>query len=108
MTPIPSGSQLNRDEVLNLYFLEHRAKLVDIAAFLDRLDRADVSDEVREDFRIIEFRKALRVLLEKEHGRAKRVLTMLSDPTTEPIQSAEGLKGAYGAYPNMDLEEGKA
>ena len=28
------------DEVIARYFLEHRAKLIDIAAFLDRVERA--------------------------------------------------------------------
>ena len=32
--PIPG------DEVIGRYFLEHRAKLIDIAAFLDRVERA--------------------------------------------------------------------
>ena len=29
-----------REQVINMYFLEHRAKLLDVAAFLDRIDRA--------------------------------------------------------------------
>lgn len=34
--PIPA----DRSKILDLYFLEHRAKLLDLAAFLDRYDRA--------------------------------------------------------------------
>ena len=37
------------DEVIGRYFLEHRAKLLDIAAFLDRVERAGGSGD---DFRI--------------------------------------------------------
>jgi hypothetical protein len=82
-----------KQQVIDLYFLEHRAKLLDIAAFLDRLDRADGE----EDFRTQAFRRAMDVLKESEPGRAKRLLELLSDPTTEPIARAPG-KGAVGAY----------
>ena len=34
---------MNRRELLDLYYLEARAKLIDVAAFLDRLDRAEGS-----------------------------------------------------------------
>ena len=34
-------SSLTKGQVLDRYFLEHRAKLIDIAAFLDRVDRAE-------------------------------------------------------------------
>jgi len=84
---------MTRDQVLNLYFMEARAKLIDLAAFLDRLDRADGTD----DFRIAAFRQALKEL---EHGkpeRAKRVLLSLSDPTVEPLPAAT-TKAASGAW----------
>ena len=41
MPPIP----LDKQQVLDLYFLEHRAKLLDLAAFLDRYDRAGGAGE---------------------------------------------------------------
>jgi hypothetical protein len=86
-----------RSKIVDLYFLEHRAKLLDIAAFLDRFDRAD--DEGHpEDFRMAAFRQALTVICDGEPQRARRVLSLLSDHTREPIDKAP-LKGAYGAYP---------
>jgi hypothetical protein len=78
------------------YFLEHRAKLIDIAAFLDRVDRADPRGR-GEDFRMAAFRKALEVLAGNEPARARRILELFSDPATEPIAKA-GAKGAAGAY----------
>lgn len=91
---------LTRERAIELYYLEHRAKLLDIAAFLDRIDRADPSTEVgEEDFRIRTFREALGILAESKPGRARRILELFSDPTAEPLDSAKGLKGAYGAYP---------
>jgi hypothetical protein len=31
---------MKREQVIDLYFMEARAKLIDLAAFLDRVDRA--------------------------------------------------------------------
>ncbi len=91
---------LNRQQVIELYYLEHRAKLLDLAAFLDRLDRAESEEgDNGEDFRILSFREALKILSDEEPGRAKRVLDHFSDPTMEPLESAAGLKGAFGTYP---------
>jgi len=84
---------MTRQEVLDLYFMDARCKLIDLAAFLDRVDRASGND----DFRITEFRKALREL-DGKTGRAEKVLLALSDPSTEPIPAAT-TKAACGAYP---------
>lgn len=94
---------LSRLDVVDMYFMEHRAKLIDIAAFLDRLDRAKDNapaasgNGASEDFRIAAFREALKILLDGQPQRAKRVLELFSDPTIEPIATAP-MKGALGAY----------
>ncbi len=89
-----------RSTVVDLYFMEHRAKLIDIAAFLDRLDRADAgSGSAEDDFRVAAFRRAIELLSDGKPERARRVLELLSDPSAEPIESAAGLKGAFGAAP---------
>lgn len=88
---------MNRQELLDLYFMDARSKLIDIAAFLDRLDRAGGEA----DFRLAAFREALRELAGDEPTRAKNVLLSLSDPTSEPIAAAPG-KGACGAFPKND------
>jgi hypothetical protein len=95
MTEAKYSCPLTRSQVVDRYYLEHRAKLIDIAAFLDRLDRADPNGE-GEDFRTAAFREALKILGSSEPARARRVLDLLSDPTTEPIAKA-GVKGAAGA-----------
>ena len=74
--------------------MDARAKLIDLAAFLDRVDRA----QGEPDFRLEAFKRALRVLDQGDDGRARQVLLAFSDPTTEPIPTAPG-KGACGAYP---------
>jgi hypothetical protein len=85
---------MDRRELLDLYFVDARARLIDIAAFLDRLERADGG----EDFRAEAFRRALKELEKPGADRARRVLMALSDATTEPIAKAPG-KSACGAYP---------
>lgn len=84
---------MTRQQVLDLYFMDARSKLIDLAAFLDRLDRATGE----EDFRIEAFREAL-ARLNAKTDRAKEVLLAFSDPTTEPISTAT-TKAACGAFP---------
>ena len=85
---------MNRKQLLDLYYLDARAKLIDLAAFLDRLERA----EGEPDFRLAAFHQALAQLQHPAPARAERVLTALSDPTTEPIPAAT-TKAACGAWP---------
>jgi hypothetical protein len=85
---------MTRQQVLDLYFLDARGKLVEIAAFLDRVERATG----KEDFRAKAFRKAVRELGGKKPRRTEKVLLALSDPTTKPIPAAT-TKAACGAYP---------
>ena len=85
---------MTRQQVLNLYFLDARSKLIDLAAFLDRVERATGED----DFRMKSFREALFALGPNTQKRAKQVLIALSDPTWEPVPAAS-TKGATGAWP---------
>ncbi len=85
---------MTRQQVLDLYFMENRAKLIDLAAFLDRVDRAGGDA----DFRLDAFKQAMTHLAAGKPERAKKVLLSLSDPTTDPIEKAPG-KGAVGAWP---------
>ncbi|MST94716.1 MAG: hypothetical protein EXS33_05540 [Pedosphaera sp.] len=85
---------MTRQQVLDLYFIEARAKLIDLGAFLDRVERA----AGEEDFRMTAFRAALGELSQGETSKARRVLLSFSDPTTEPIPAAT-TKAACGAWP---------
>jgi hypothetical protein len=84
---------MTRQQVLDLYFLDARHKLVELAAFLDRVERADGKD----DFRLKAFRAALGELTGGKKEKTKNVLLAFSDPTTEPIAKSKG-KGAVGAW----------
>lgn len=85
---------MTRQHVLDLYFMDARHRLIEIAAFMDRVERGSGD----EDFRMKAFREALKELGQGNADRARRVLLSLSDPTTEPIPAAPG-KGAVGAWP---------
>ena len=84
---------MNRQQILDLYFLDARHKLVELAAFLDRVERAKGTD----DFRLKSFRAAIAKLAGKKKNKAKNVLLAFSDPTTQPIAKA-AVKGACGAW----------
>lgn len=88
---------MTRNELLDLYFMDARAKLIDLAAFLDRVDRG-TGDA---DFRLAAFRNALKELSGGEPSRARAVLVSLSDPTVEPIAKSPG-KGAVGAWGRVE------
>jgi hypothetical protein len=85
---------MTRNEVLDLYFIQARFQLVEVAAFLDRIQRA----EGAADFRHQAFEQALQALSQASEGRAEKVLLALSDPTLEPIPAAT-TKAACGAWP---------
>jgi hypothetical protein len=85
---------MTRQQILDLYFMDARCKLIDLAAFLDRADRAEGGT----DFRLAAFRKALEELSKPDPHRARDVLLAFSDPTPQPILTAT-TKAASGAWP---------
>ena len=86
---------LTQRQIADAYFLEQRTKILEIAAFLDRLDRAAELDG-HDDFRLQASRRALRTLSEGP-GRAERVQLLFSDPRSEllPEPDRQSARGAY-------------
>jgi len=84
----------SKNDLLDLQFIEARHRLIDLAAFLDRIDRHPGTA----DFRLEALKSALHVLLDDRPDRARAVLEAFSDPTTEPIPKAT-VQGAFGAPP---------
>ena len=74
-------------------FVPTRAKLIDVAAFLDRVERYRTAD----DFRCAALRAAAELLVDGKPERARRILEKLSDPTTAPEKKSSG-KAALGAW----------
>lgn len=79
--------------LVDLGFMDSRSKLIDIAAFLDRVQRTGQED----DFRVQALKSAIALLQANEPHRAKEVLLSFSDLSTEPIPKAT-MQGAIGAY----------
>ena len=96
--PAPHTCPLSPKQVIDRYFLEHRQKVLDVAAFLDRIDRAapDASPDDH-DHRLQALRDAIDVLRDGQPHRARRVLETLSDPTDTPAPNAKALGPASGA-----------
>ena len=90
-------STLTAPEILDLYFLENRARLLEIASFLDRLERASAGAGEGSDFRQRAFIQALELLNRPGADRTRAIQLSFSDPGSEPIESALGLK-ACGAW----------
>ncbi len=89
---------LSAQEILESSFLENRARILEVAAFLDRLERAQGAAETHDDYRHQALLRAVKCLLQPSGDRTKDILESLSDPTSEPIESATGIKSAVGAW----------
>ena len=85
--------KMAKQKVLDLYFLGARHQLIEIAAFLDRAERAAGPA----DFRLEAFREALKTVASGRKDKAKRVLLAFSDRTIRPVAEAAA-KGATGAW----------
>ena len=82
----------DKKKIADLHFMDARCKLIDLAAFFDRMDRHAGSS----DYRDLALRKAVPLLLENRPDRAKAILDLLSDESTELLESAP-FQGAFGA-----------
>jgi hypothetical protein len=70
-------------EVLDHDFLEARCKILEIAATLDRIDRAPARPNDHPDARLCQLRRALEALVEPGPGRAEtiqRIFSLEYDP----------------------------
>jgi hypothetical protein len=72
MNPLPAPRALDQ------YFLEARSKLLDLAAFLDRVGRGENTDAIDADPRAGKIDRALEVLLSEETNKAERIQQIFS------------------------------
>ena len=82
---------LSKKELLDLQFIDARARLIDLAAFLDRVERHAGEPDIRMKY----FKEALSILQQDQGNRAKAVLDKFSDHScdltvTAPFQGATG------------------
>ena len=91
----PQPSPLTGTDIVDEYFIENRTRLLEIAAFLDRVDRVDAS-VASGDFRMQVFAEAVQALASPS-GRLMRIQMLLSDPSVEPLDRLDR-KSALGAF----------
>ncbi len=84
-------------QVMQEYFIENRTRVVEIAAFLNRLERASDGVSPAEDFRMTALQRALAVLASNDPDKLGQIQLIFSDPTTEPKLVLD-TKSAAGAW----------
>jgi hypothetical protein len=80
MNPLPAA------KALDAFFFEARSKILDLAAFLDRIERGENAAAIQKDPRLEKVRRAVKVLLDEGDDRAEQVQTIFSldyDPKWE-------------------------
>lgn len=81
--PLPTGpaiaSPKTAGELLDLYFLDARSHLLETAAILDRIERAQGGPAAMADPRVQLLKDACGIMVEKTHNRAERFLKHFSD-----------------------------
>jgi hypothetical protein len=97
MKNMASTCPMELGRIVDEYFAENRHRLIELAAFLDRMDRAQDGESPAHDFRIAALRQAIPMLLQPGPERVKRIQLLLSDPSDEPRTNLDR-KAAYGAY----------
>ena len=105
MTAQPQKSPLTGTEIVDEYFIENRTRLLEIAAFLDRVERADPSVAAR-DFRMQVLNEVVQALAGTS-DRLMRIQMLLSDPTVEPLDRLDR-KSALGAFDPSSQREARS
>jgi hypothetical protein len=72
---------MTAQDILNREYLEMRAKILQLAASLDRLDRADGS--VNGDVRMSHLNEGIEILQSDSPGRAERIQMLFSRPFSD-------------------------
>lgn len=66
------------EEILELYYLDARSYLLETAAIMDRIERAQGGEEILKSPMIGNLRKCCELISGEESKRAERMLNMLS------------------------------
>ena len=72
-------SPMPAEAVLDRCFLEMRSKVLDLAAALDRIERADDAGRVKHDERMTQLAEAINMLTDGRPDRATRVHMVFAD-----------------------------
>jgi hypothetical protein len=86
---------LTQRQLIEEFFLEQRTRVLELAAFLDRMERA-IARDAEDDFRYLALRRALQELSTDAPGKIDRIQLLLSDQSTE-LRGMRDRQSAYGA-----------
>jgi hypothetical protein len=79
-------------------FLAFRSTILELAAFLDRIDRYEGGEAARGDFRYRALMTVLDHIIAGRGDRVDQILKLLSDPTPEPVVDITPPARAVGAW----------
>jgi hypothetical protein len=88
---------LTTGQIIDEYFIENRTRLLELAAFLERIDRSADGADAQRDFRMAAFHKALHILASNAPDKMDQIQLIFSDPTIEPREKLD-TKSASGAW----------
>lgn len=74
------STPINASAILDRVYLDVRCKLLDIAASLDRVARADDAVAVEGDLRLAQIAEGIDILSTGGFDRAERIQMLFSDP----------------------------
>ncbi|MFP6762340.1 MAG: hypothetical protein VB858_01940 [Planctomycetaceae bacterium] len=77
------SESLKAEQIFDHVFLETRARLLEVAATLDRLERAADADAVESDFRMEQIRRGIDLIRNESGNRAEQLQIVFSDPYDE-------------------------
>ncbi len=86
---------LSQQALIDEFFIEHRVHVLEIAAFLDRMDRA-TNRNAEGEFRYMAFKRAVAELVTTDPGRVERVQMILSDRDVRLLEERDQ-QSAWGA-----------
>ncbi len=74
------GSPKTAEELLEIYFLDMRSALLETAAAMDRIQRAENGNDILKDPRIQKLQEGCEILKNEKPDRVGQLLCLLSDP----------------------------
>lgn len=86
---------MSQKDLIAEYFMEYRAQLLDVAAFLDRMDRSTEKNG-EDDFRFKALLEAINILAGDRPMRVEQMQMILSDRDTRLLEERDSV-GAFGA-----------
>ena len=88
------------DELLDMYFLDARSQMLETAAILDRIERAEGGSEAMDDSRLKKLRDVCDILKNGSGNRAEQFLMLFSENVTK-----QGTHTPFDLQPPTSKEE---